>query len=96
MPTQKQLAKLLRLIERDNGCKVIGFAHDDMEPFYTLDVFMNVPNFVVANYLFGIHFFRVDFVNRTMQFIIFEDELPGIMKTVDLVIEYDVPSQLPN
>lgn len=96
MPTQKQLAKLLRLIEHQNSCKVIGFIHDEWEPFYKLDIYISANVFQGINYLFGFHFDHVDFVNRTMRFLVFDDEMEETMKTVDLTEDPADTRQLQN
>ena len=78
--THKQLFQFLRLIERDNACKVVGFTHDDDEALSKLEIFSDTPAFQQENFLGDFHFNNVDFVNKTISFFVFDDELEPLVR----------------
>ena len=78
--TTRQITELLQHIEKDNDCKVVGFVYDpDIETF-RLDVFKDTLSFQQYNFLSDFHFDSVDFVNKTISFLIFEEELEPMVR----------------
>ena len=78
--TTRQITELLQHIEEDNDCKVVGFVYDpDIETF-RLDVFKNTLSFQQYNFLGDFHFDSVDFVNKIVSFILFDDELEPMVR----------------
>ena len=90
--TIDQLKKYIHVIEKNSNCKVVGLSHDDMEPIFMIDIFVNAPFFDRADYLYEAHFDKVDFASHTMRFHIFDDEMQDMMNTIALIsIEEPAP-----
>jgi hypothetical protein len=95
--TPDQLIQLAAFIEERDGCKVVGMRRDDEEGLTFVDVFILTAAdiYVSHDVLLSFHFERVDFANRTLRLLVFDDELISILHLISFCgIKNPVPKAL--
>ena len=85
--TPDQLIQLAAFIEERDGCKVVGMRRDDEEGLTFVDVLICTTSDIYISHdaLLNFHFDRVDFANRTLRLLIFDDELMPILRLISFI-----------
>ena len=77
-----QLIQLAAFIEERDGCRVVGIRRDEDEGLTFVDVLIctTADTYISHDALVNFLFDRVDFANRMLRLMIFDDELIPILR----------------